>query len=416
MSVLLTLIICLWCPFLFAQESASLEDRLNSLELKLNKLGQTSPAPAVRQDIDPSQRFTGLGPVASELYFQGAEKFHFGLSSEFFSYQNQSGVDRSNVTSLAPTFGIRLHRRLLFNGQILLENGGAESSGTVTVQKGQAIVQMAYLDWFTSDAADSGLRVGHQLLPIGEINSLTDPTTYFSVLKPELEREVIPTSWHENGISLWFQRPQATLEAGVFSSLNAAGLRKETFLAGGRSQGQNSASQDLMGVGRLTTKFEHVGIGASIAFGNSAQDSKSMHMGSFQIGEIHTRLHWGRVELKAMAVNAQVQDAEAISILNSTTFPEQVRGTSVQVAFEILESEQNPNQKLWVFLRHAKYNLQDRVALGYVADPLLNKTQVTAGLAYYPLRNLVVKADLENHRTAANTADNSFNLGLGFIY
>lgn len=383
----------------------------------------TTPAvsvatPPAEKRLNPAQTWTGLGPSASKVYFNRDQELVFGLSSEFFTFKQQKGltgstpnVNRTNVLSLAPALGIRLDKKLLFNSQILFENGGSESSDSVGLQKGQAIVRMAYVEWFPKGDA-SGIRLGHQLIPIGVVNTSADPTTYFGVLRPELERELIPSSWHENGLSAWLTRAGMDFEGGIFSSLNSAGFRQDTFLAGGRSQGQNSASDDLMAAIRANVRSGNFSFGASGVLGNSAQGNNSIRAGSFQLGEVHGGVNFTRFQISAMLAHGELQDAESISIVNLTTVSETAKGYSAEMALEIL----GDSQKLWLFARYSHYNLADKVPAGSTADPALNKTVTTTGVSYFPLANIVIKADYAAKRSGAGNDEDEFNLGAGFVF
>ncbi|NJL24375.1 MAG: hypothetical protein HC902_03830 [Calothrix sp. SM1_5_4] len=125
--------------------------------------------------------------------------------------------------------GLRLHPRTVFVSKLLIEDGGAESSDTVTLRKGQVIVQAAYLDWLENEAGAGGARLGHQQVPLGRTNTNDDPLNYFGVRKPELEQALLPPSWHENGVSLWLDRDRVDLQVGAFNALDARVFARRLF-------------------------------------------------------------------------------------------------------------------------------------------------------------------------------------------
>jgi len=411
----------LWGHLSFAVDSldssspSELNQRVETLEKMMQQMlrKERAPLPGSSFEIlrDTSQLRTQLGPAASKIYFQPASTWQVGLSSELFTYQ-QKEFDRANVLSVAPILAFRPHRRLIFNSQFLFENGGSERRNTVTLQKGQSIVQMAYLDWLASEKGEAGLRIGHQLVPVGWINTRQEPVTYLSVLKPELERDLIPATWHENGLSLWVDRPRADVQLGLFNSLDARGFRKDSFLAGGRSQGQNAAANDLMAVFRVNAKSEWFLLGMSFASGNTAQDDPALKNGAFRLAEVHARLRWARLELTGMGVMAQLDDAEAISVYNASTLGSEARGNSLQLGFNVL---QGPKQ-LWLFGRQSRYNLHARVPPGFSADPTLDKTVTVVGASYFPLPNLVIKTDYAFKKNSAQNEDDEFSLGVGLVF
>lgn len=402
----------------------SVEQRLEKLEntisqLRINNTVETPTLETKFTPARPKQTFTGLGPAASKIYYQPAATT-WGMSSEFMSFAVRHGrdaygarnTDRLNVTSLSPSLAARLHPRVLFNSQLLIENGGSETSNTVTLQKGQVVVLQAYAEWLGDDRNELGVRIGHQLIPMGWVNTLNEPITYHGVLKPELERELVPSTWHENGVSLWVNRARADIQVGVFNSLDASGFKGETFLAGGRSHGQNAKAEDFMYVVRLNAKAENLLVGASLGAGQSAQGGDSYMHGTFNLGEVHALLRFRGFELFGQAAQGQLQDADSISVVNGTVMGSKAKGYSVQLATSLWKSK----QPVWVFGRHSKYNLHDQVPSGMAQDPGLEKTANTFGVSYFPLANWVVKADYAFKKSSEQNEEDEFNVGTSISF
>jgi hypothetical protein len=416
----------------FAQEENTVTTRLDQLESEIRELKAAqeaktlpvppapAPPPAALTMPQPGPSISGLSAAVSKIYGVTEPAWIVGLSANFFSYTQQNGFtngvtnrDRMNVGTVAPALSVRLSKRLVFVSQFLFENGGAEASGTVTLQKGQTVVQMAYIDWLASDYGHAGVRLGHQLIPIGTVNSSEDPTTYLGVLRPELETALIPSSWHENGISVWAEHERASVQAGIFNSLDASGFRAGTFLAGGRNQGQNAAAEDMMGVLRVSTRAGFATAGFSTVFGNSAQKSVSLQTGGFQVGEFHLALNpHPRTQFLVMWAQGDIQDAASISVVNSQSIAEQARGYYAQGAYDLLGG----TRKLWAFVRYTHYNLDDHMPDGYNADPLVDVKITTTGLSYQPNPNVVFKMDYESKRTGFGHLGDQFNLGAGLIF
>ncbi|NJL24376.1 MAG: hypothetical protein HC902_03835 [Calothrix sp. SM1_5_4] len=162
-----------------------------------------------------------------------------------------------------------------------------------------------------------------------------------------------------------------------------------------------------MGVARIRLKWPSLHLGASTALGTSAQKASGVQNGTFQLLELHARLFGPRFELLAQAARGTLQDADSISVLNSTVVGSHARGMSAQFALELLGAK----QKLWWFVRHSRYNLHVEVPMGYSADPELDKSATTAGFNYLPLGYLVLKADYAVKRNATGSEGGEFSLG-----
>lgn len=397
------MLIFLLLSIAFAQ-TTDLNERLDKLEQEVRTL-RAAPPVGLRSVSDV---VSGLGPVASKIYFAPEAEYVFGLGAEFFTFTQRTlptGSAATSVASLAPLLAVRFSPRLLFNSQLVFENGGSESRDTVTLQRGASIVKFAYLEWLLEEGSrESGVRLGHQLVPVGLVNTSDDPTTFFGVLRPELERDIIPSSWHENGLAFWVDRPGAELQLGVFTSLNSAGYRGPTFLAGGRSQGQNGVSEDLMAVLRANARGEHFLAGVSTALGNSGQGNSAMAGAGFKLFEAHARFVSARARVTAQYAQGEVDDADSVSIMNSTVMGARAKGYSLEGAWAFGD--------VWLFARTSRYNLHDRVPPGWVADPALLKTFNTFGLSWFPLPTVVLKADYQTVRGSGG----GLNLGAGFVF
>lgn len=379
--------------------------------LELKKQNIESAEPKLPSPVRVSR--TRLGTAASKIY-RTQDQSSLGLSAELLTFRERRGANPNllNVMNVSPTFGFRLHPRLLFNSQFLFENGGAESSNSVVIRKGQAVVLMAYVDWLSYATHDFGIRVGHQLVPVGWTNTLNEPGTFLGVLRPPLERDLIPSQWHENGLTIWVDRPRAEIQLGVFNSLNAEGFRKDTFLAGGRSQGQNAPAENLMGVFRADAKFEHLLVGVSTAFGNSAHKTAGITTGTFMLSEFHMKFSKPRFQALWMLAEAELQQAGSISIMNSTDMGERARGHSLELAVDLL----GRSQALWFFVRRSEFDLHDRLPEGRTRDDSLHKTIGSIGFNYLPLKDFVLKTDYSFIRNALSEEDDevAFSAGLSF--
>ena len=107
------------------------------------------------------------------------------MTTDFLSFSDRRGIDavtgkpnidRLSVSSLSPSLSAQLHPRVIFNSQFLFENGGAEASNTVTLQKGQAVVLQAYADWFENEKQNYG-----RLQQIFNVDNLASCIYYYKI-------------------------------------------------------------------------------------------------------------------------------------------------------------------------------------------------------------------------------------------
>ena len=69
------------------------------------------------------------------------------------------------------------------------------------------------------------------------------------------------------------------------------------------------------------------------------------------------------------------------------------------------------------FVRYDSYDTQKEMPSGTAADDAFDRNDVTVGVSFYPVSNLVVKADYQfrEHEGSGECAD-GFNLGVGWEF
>jgi hypothetical protein len=103
---------------------------------------------------------------------------------------------------------------------------------------GEFEIEQAFLDFHVSDALN--FRGGLYLIPSGIINQTHEPTTFFSVGRPHVDEEVIPTTWREIGAGLFGDLGEYFKYQAYFGEgLSAAGY-DETGIYEGRQEGKQS--------------------------------------------------------------------------------------------------------------------------------------------------------------------------------
>ena len=91
-------------------------------------------------------------------------------------------------------FGHDFNDRLRFNSELEVEH--AVSGGD---EPGEVEVEQAYIeyDW----ANNQSLRAGIFLVPVGILNETHEPPTFYGVERNPVEKNIIPTTWWEGGLS-----------------------------------------------------------------------------------------------------------------------------------------------------------------------------------------------------------------------
>lgn len=128
-------------------------------------------------------------------------EFVFGAQQNPDAFgQWQIGSDAQRLV-LTPSY--QFNDNIIFNSEIEFEHGGiafdADDKLAGAVEIEQAYVDFRIVPFFNIRAP------GIDLIPISWINLYHEPTNFYSVRRPELDRGLIPTTWRAAAASIWGQ-------------------------------------------------------------------------------------------------------------------------------------------------------------------------------------------------------------------
>jgi hypothetical protein len=358
--------------------------------------------------------FAGLGPAASKVYFvpKGLSLGGYGeITSQSFLDSRVSETDLRRVVLYA---GYRFSPLVVFNAEIEFEH--VRELG----------VEFAYVDLLFHDAFR--LRVGNVLVPIGFVNEMHEPPFFHGVNRPGVERNVIPATWHENGISAHGEVGRLRYKAYLLTGLDpiGRGASAASWLRGARSDGGEARADDWAGVVNLTADLGPASVGGTAYLGRSGQGEKaadgSRIRGEVTLLEAHASLAWRGLALRVLGVVGRLGDADEIStalgLSGADVLGSRVVGAYAEAAYDVLPLLASTDQALLPFLRYEYQDLHRAVPAGGVRNPALETDTVVVGLTYKPLPNVVFKADYQriDPRGAGSPAQDQVNLGAGFVF
>jgi hypothetical protein len=71
---------------------------------------------------------------------------------------------------------------------------------------------------------------------------------------------------------------------------------------------------------------------------------------------------------------------------------------------------------LVAFARWEDYDTHHAVPSGFAKNPAFDRQTATFGLSFFPVEQVVFKADYSWRDNGADTANNQFNLGMGYYF
>jgi hypothetical protein len=372
----------------------------------------------------------GLGPSASKVYRvdRGVSVGGYGeMLYENFDSQQEDGAPSGETDVLdflraVLYFGYKFNDRILFNSEIEYEHASTENNGEVSVE-------FAYLDFMFNDAAN--LRAGLLLLPMGFINELHEPPIFLGARRPYVDQFLIPTTWRENGVGVYGVHGPLDYRVYVTNSLaavegtssGAAGYDAEGIREG-RTNGSESAAEDLAVTARLDWQARPwLLLGGSVFSGDAGQGQTTPTGEAIgantTIWELHGQVRWRGLMGRALYVGTSIDDVAEINAAQGFTgdasVGERQYGYYAEIGYDTLSTTQT-EQQLIPYVRHERYDTQDRVPTGFAANPANDATVTTAGVAWLPILNVAVKADYNWIENEARTGVDQFNVALGFMF
>lgn len=185
-------------------------------------------------------RFGGYGEIVASFKDYGINRFQ------------KDGATRENRNTISiPRFVLALDYKFnpkwVLGAEIEFESGGTGSAYEIEntengeyeteIEKGG---EVALEQFHITRVISRGLnvRVGHQIVPVGLTNAHHEPINFFYTERPEGETTLLPSTWHETGLSLFgsLGRGYGRLDYEVMAvaALNANGFDRNEWIAGGK--------------------------------------------------------------------------------------------------------------------------------------------------------------------------------------
>ncbi|MEK8089468.1 hypothetical protein [Thermithiobacillus plumbiphilus] len=319
---------------------------------------------------------------------------------------------------------VDLHRFVLFFGHKF--NDWISLSSELEVEHafvegdegGEVAMEQAYLNFHFSDAVN--LRTGLQLIPMGFLNEIHEPPTFFGVERNEIETRIIPSTWRELAVSLTGQPvPGLEYHVGVSNGLAVGDeFDADKPLKKFRQGGSEASANDLAFYGALNYRgLPGLTLGGSVFTGNMGQNgAKNPALEGIDaratLWDLHAQANIRNFHLRALYARGTISDAGALSnVVSSGSVPEAFYGWYVEPAYTVWQSG---DKKLIPFARYERFNTQDEMPTGIAADPDSDEQVTTLGMNFYPTANVVFKADYQDFDKVST--NDRWNLGVGYMF
>ena len=404
-------------------------------------------SPAAAQDKKP-ERLTlgGYGEVAMTRNFYSDNVYRY--SSAVAHQGEQHG--RFDIPHAVIYLGYDFGKGWTMQAEIEFEHSGSgsavekefEEAGeweTETEKGGEVALEQFWLQksfrpWFN-------VRIGHIVVPVGALNHAHEPLNYFTVYRPEGEYTILPSTWHDTGISFWGRTEHWRYEAMVIAGLDAYMFNTENFVKyGAGSPFEFKAANQLGFAGRIDNySVRNLRLSLSGFYGRAFNNTYPYEVipeesryhgvvGHTAIGSFDFAYKSRRFIARGNADYGFVGDAAVISNMkrnrsaNNAPYRKSAVGKAAfaagcEAGVDILSFFQlkDAERQLFLFGRYEYYNSYIPDA-GQEAAEWTARHRMAVGLNYCPLPQIAVKAEY-SHRflKAGYNPEPSVSIGICYM-
>ena len=286
------------------------------------------------------------------------------------------------------------------------------------------------------------LRAGHLVVPVGLNNAHHEPLNYFTVTRPEGENTILPSTWHDTGISLWGRAGDFKYQLVAVAGLDAFKFNRDGWIHSGAGSSFEYKVANKYGFAARLDNYTIPGlrIGVSGYYGRSMHNTQPHDMenkgnankelkGTVAIGSIDFTLNRWNWIVRGQADYGYASDAAAISTIKRTRarvsnspysslpFAKNAYAVGIEAGYDVfsqIDRLRQDNQKLYVFGRYEKYNSYIPTSLQQKYD-FTEKTRFVGGVNYYPVPQIAIKAEY-SYRKLKSQYNDEPSLSLGVAY
>ena len=405
------------------------------------------------------------------------EKFRFGGYGEmvgtFMDYGTNrfSGTDYGNardhrssiaIPRFVLAFDYKFTSKWILGAEIEFESGGTgletelENSEngeyeTEMEKGGEVALEQFHITRLIHPAFN--IRAGHMIVPIGLTNAHHEPINFFGTSRPEGETTIIPSTWHETGVSVFgtFGKRYARFDYQLMAvaGLNPDGFGRDGWVADGK---QGLFEVDNFSSPAYVVRLDYKGV-PGLRVGGSfyycadvtrnadkeyrySTNTTGRYKVPVWIYSFDAEYKNRYVTARANIINGNMDNSNLVSSTslsnNSNYHHGAMRSTAKQALCYGAEAGVNLRAifqgakkcpVLYPFVRYEYYNPQESAESGLSVDSRCQVKKWTAGLNWFALPNLVVKADYTTRQIGTSkvfgkgkyNSENEFAIGIAYV-
>ena len=372
---------------------------------------------------------------------------HVSRYSQPEEHKNDPSHGRLDIPHAVIYLGYDFGKGWSFGTEIEFEHGGAgiayekedeeggeweqetEKGGEVELE--QFWLQKSFAPW-------ANIRVGHIVVPVGLNNAHHEPLSYFTVYRPEGENTIMPSTWHQTGVSFWGRAGKFRYEAQFLGGLNADQFTNVGWIHKGHKSPMEFDVANKYAAALRIDNYSIPGlrIGLSGYYGhsigntypNDANGTGATYQGKVAIGAIDFTYNAHNWIVRGQADYGYLGNASELKYMynrlnskspfkHSAFVSSNAYAVGIEAGYDIfsqIQSMRQQGERLYLFGRYEAYNPYASDTKGISYDYTAVK-RMAVGLNYHPIRQIVVKAEYSK-RFLKSKYNNEPSLNIGIAY
>ena len=406
---------------------------------------QTVAVDSVMQHVNGKRLSVGgYGEVAMSRNFYSDHVSRYSLADE---HKNDPSHGRFDIPHAVIYLGYDFGKGWTMGTEIEFEHGGVgmayekedEEGGEweQEVEKGGEVeleqfwIQKSFGRW-------ANIKAGHIVVPVGLNNAYHEPLNFFTVYRPEGENTVLPSTWHQTGVSFWGKTKGWRYELQFLAGLNSDNFTNTGWInkgPGTPTEGEIATKYGTaLRIDNYCIKGLRIGLSGYYghAIGNSYPNNKdgaeSKYKGVVAIGAIDFTYNNYNWIVRGQADYGYLSDAKQLKYFtnrlnglspfhHSAFVSKNAFAYGIEAGYNVfsqIEKLRQDNQKLYLFGRYEHYNPYASKTKNTSYD-YTNVQRMAVGINYYPVKQIVVKAEY-SHRFLKSQYNNEPAINIGVAY
>ncbi len=372
---------------------------------------------------------------------------HVSRYSQPEEHKNDPSHGRLDIPHAVIYLGYDFGKGWSFGTEIEFEHGGAgiayekedeeggeweqetEKGGEVELE--QFWLQKSFAPW-------ANIRAGHIVVPVGLNNAHHEPLSYFTVYRPEGENTIMPSTWHQTGVSFWGRAGKFRYEAQFLGGLNADQFTNVGWIHKGHKSPMEFDVANKYAAALRIDNYSIPGlrIGLSGYYGhsigntypNDANGTGATYQGKVAIGAIDFTYNAHNWIVRGQADYGYLGDAEELKYMynrlnskspykHSAFVSGNAYAMGIEAGYDIfsqIQSMRQQGERLYLFGRYEAYNPYASDTKGISYDYTAVK-RMAVGLNYHPIKQIVIKAEYSK-RFLKSKYNNEPSVNIGVAY